>query len=240
MVKPYHHLPSGKKEQVEQMFDKIAWRYDFLNHFLSWGIDKRWRKKVVRALDVYSEADTLLDVATGTGDLAIELLKHTPASIVGVDLSQQMLDKGIEKIKLLKLQDRAHLEKMDVEALQFPDNTFTAVSVAFGVRNFDNLQAGLQEMYRVLKPGGKIVILEFSMPKNSIVHAAYRFYAKWVLPFWGRLLSREAFAYSYLPDSIEAFPAYEELLAQLRVAGFSNGAFKSLTAGVACLYTAEK
>lgn len=240
MVKPYHHLPSGKKEQVEQMFDKIAWRYDFLNHFLSWGIDKRWRKKVVKSLDSYTPDDKLLDVATGTGDLAIELTRKTPASVVGIDLSQQMLDKGKEKVLRMDLQKRLKLNKMDVESLQLADNIFSAVTVAFGVRNFGNLQLGLQEMHRVLKPGGKVAILEFSMPRNPILRGLYGFYAKHILPTLGRLFSRESFAYSYLPDSINAFPAYEAFIKELEEVGFSNCSYRSLTFGVACLYTANK
>lgn len=240
MVKPYHHLPSGKKEQVEQMFDKIAWRYDFLNHFLSGGIDKRWRKRVVKSLDSYTPDDKLLDVATGTGDLAIELTRKTPASVVGVDLSQQMLDKGEEKITRLGLEQRMQLKKMDVECLQLADNSFSAVTVAFGVRNFGNLQLGLREMHRVLKAGGKVAILEFSMPRNPVLRSLYGFYAKHILPALGRLLSREAFAYSYLPDSINAFPAYELFLKELEEVGFTNCSYRPLTFGVACLYTAYK
>jgi len=222
------------------MFDKIAWRYDFLNHFLSWGIDKRWRKKVVNSLDSYTSDDLLLDVATGTGDLAIALTRKTQASVVGVDLSQQMLDKGKEKVLRMMLEKRLELNKMDVESLQLADNTFSAVTVAFGVRNFGNLQLGLKEMYRVLKPGGKVAILEFSMPRNPIVRSLYGFYAKHILPSLGRLFSREAFAYSYLPDSINAFPAYEAFTEELEEAGFSNCCYRSLTFGVACLYTASK
>jgi len=240
VVKPYKHLPSGKKEQVEQMFDKIAWRYDFLNHLLSWGIDKGWRRKVVKSLDSLNSGDTLIDVATGTGDLAIAMAQKLPVNVVGIDLSKAMLDQGIEKIKARKLNQQISLQKMDVESLTFADNYFSAATVAFGVRNFGNLHQGLQQMHRVIKPGGRIAVLEFSMPRNVVFRALYKFYAKFVLPMIGRLFSRESFAYSYLPDSVQAFPAYDEFVLRLKEAGFKECTYRPLTLGIACLYTATK
>ncbi len=221
------------------MFDNISHRYDFLNHFLSMGIDKRWRKKIIGILERY-RPESILDIATGTGDLAIlEAEKLKPSKIAGLDLSEGMLEIARRKAARRNLY---HIEwiKADAENLPFDDGVFDAVTVAFGVRNFENLQAGLAEMLRILKPGGVAVILEFSKPKAVPFKQLYWFYSKNILPFLGKLISGDASAYTYLPESIAVFPAYEEMMEILKDTGFKPLPYIPVTFGIATIYLAEK
>ena len=236
MVNPYKNSESGKKAQVEEMFDQIAPKYDFLNHFLSLGIDKLWRKKAIRILKPFQPKE-ILDLATGTGDLAIAALRLKPDKVVGIDISEGMLRKGREKLKRKSLQDRIELIQADSEDLPFDDLSFDALTVAFGVRNFEDLQKGLNEMFRVLKPGGAFVILEFSRPERFPFKEIYNFYFFKILPKIGKIISRDGSAYTYLPESVEAFPDGDEFLCRLGDAGFSELSFKRLSFGVASLYT---
>ncbi len=236
MVNPYKNSESGKKLQLEEMFDQIAPRYDFLNHFLSLGIDKLWRRKAIRKLKPF-HPKKILDLATGTGDLAIAALRLKPDMVIGIDISEGMLLKGREKLKKKKLQDKIELIQADSEEIPFEDLSFDALTVAFGVRNFENLQKGLNEMYRVLRPGGAFVILEFSQPTHFPFKQIYNFYFFKVLPKIGKIISRDGSAYTYLPESVEAFPDGDEFLCKLGNAGFSELSFKRLSFGVASLYT---
>jgi demethylmenaquinone methyltransferase/2-methoxy-6-polyprenyl-1,4-benzoquinol methylase len=239
-VKPYENSDLGKKAQVEQMFDNISGNYDFLNHTLSMNIDKAWRKKTVKEIRQINPS-TILDVATGTGDLAIALAKGTEAKeIIGLDLSQGMLDVGIGKIAKLQLDQRIKMVKGDSEGLPFEDNHFDAITVAFGVRNFENLEQGLSEILRVLKPGGKVGILEFSQPEKTPYKQGYNFYFKNILPVLGKLISKDNSAYTYLPNSVGAFPYGEKFVSILNKVGFSKGKCQELTFGIASLYTATK
>jgi demethylmenaquinone methyltransferase/2-methoxy-6-polyprenyl-1,4-benzoquinol methylase len=239
LVVPYKESELGKKQQVEQMFDNIAHRYDFLNRILSLGIDVLWRKKVVRLL-AESKPKLVLDMATGTADLAIESSSIKELNIKGVDLSEKMLSKGREKIKKKKLTTRIELIKGDSEKILFPDNTFDAATVAFGVRNFENLNKGLEELFRVIRPEGKLIVLEFSKPSSFPYKQAYNFYFKNILPSIGRLFSKDSSAYTYLPDSVNAFPdgiQFKEVLIQC---GFSDVKIFPLTFGTATIYLAQK
>jgi len=237
-VKPYDK-DSSKKIQVAGMFDNIAPKYDILNRILSAGIDIGWRNKVIRFLRPFNPAH-ILDVATGTGDLAIACLRTGAQSVTGVDISEGMLRIGQEKILAKHLQDRITLSYGDSEQLPFEDNSFDAVTVAFGVRNFEDLEKGLGEMCRVLKPGSPIAILEFSQPKNLFVKRLYYFYFCNVLPFIGKLVSKDSRAYTYLPESVNAFPYGEEFLNIMGRTGFKNTACTELTFGISSLYTAVK
>ncbi len=221
------------------MFNDIAPKYDFLNHFLSAGIDKIWRKKVRKILTP-DKPGKILDVATGTGDLAVELAKLHPQTIIGIDIATEMLDIGTVKIKRKNLDNIIKLQKGDSENIEFPDNYFDAVTVAFGVRNYENLQKGLKEMNRVMKNGGKTVILEFSKPAKFPVKNIYNFYFKYILPKLGKMVSKNDEAYSYLPDSVSKFPEGESFINELVDAGFKNPAQKRLTFGIATIYTATK
>ncbi len=225
----------GKKEQVRAMFDAIAPRYDLLNRVLSFGIDRRWRKKAVAMLRE-AQPERILDVATGTADLALEALTLDPQKVVGVDISEEMLKIGREKIDRLGLADRVTLQRGDAEKLPFSDRQFDAVLVAFGVRNFEDLDRGLSEIRRVLKPGGALVVLEFSRPRAFPVKQLYRFYSRVVLPRVGGAVSRDAGAYRYLPDSVAAFPDGEEFLERMRRAGYADLRWQPLTLGIAALY----
>lgn len=238
-VKPYSGKEGSKKEQVAQMFDNISARYDFLNHLLSMGIDKGWRKKVVRMVR-FEKPSNILDIATGTGDLAIALSDIEGADITGVDISAGMLSVGEEKIGKRGLKDRIRLQLGDSENLPFSDNSFDAITVAFGVRNFENLEKGLSEMHRVIRPGGRVVVLEFSQPTGFPFKQVYRFYFKYILPSIGRLVSKDQSAYTYLPESVDAFPygkAFTDLLARL---GYSDISARQVTFGVATIYSATK
>ncbi len=226
----------GKTAQVEAMFDSIAPRYDLLNRVLSFGIDVRWRKKAVRLLAaaLQGRPERLLDVATGTADLALALLKLQPREVVGVDLSEQMLAVGREKVAARG--GRVELVQGDAAALPFEAHEFDGATVAFGVRNFENLREGLAGIRRVLKPGAPLVVLEFSHPRLFPVKQLYAFYSRHVLPRVGRAVSRNEAAYTYLPESVAAFPDGAAFLAEMRAAGFSNPVEKRLTFGVASLY----
>lgn len=238
-VKPNPNNTDGKKVQVEEMFNSIAHKYDFLNRFLSLGIDKGWRKKAIKYLKPIAPK-TILDVATGTADLAIEAAKLNPQSIVGIDIAQQMLDVGSDKIKQKNLTHLITLQKADSENLPFADNNFDAVTVAFGVRNFENLEVGLNQIYRVLKPGGRAVILEFSNPKSFPYKQIYGFYFKYILPVWGNLLSKSSNAYTYLPQSVKYFPEGNDFAVILQRCNFKNVIINPLTFGTCTLYVADK
>jgi len=238
-VTPYKEMDTSKKTQVTLMFNNISKKYDFLNHFLSLGIDKLWRRRAISMLRPY-EPQQILDIATGTGDLAISALKVKPMKVVGIDISEGMLQVGKEKIKKKKLEHIIELKIGDSENLQFRENEFDAAIVAFGVRNFENLQRGLAEIKRVLKPGSPFVILEFSKPRIFPIKQAYNFYFKRILPGVGRMFSKDKSAYSYLPESVLAFPEGKYFLGELRTAGFQSTREKRLTFGVASIYFAVK
>jgi demethylmenaquinone methyltransferase / 2-methoxy-6-polyprenyl-1,4-benzoquinol methylase len=225
--------------QVEEMFDNISIRYDFLNHLLSFGIDKAWRKKVRMSLES-GQPGLLLDVATGTADLAIELAKMGDVQVVGVDISRGMLDQGDLKLIKQNLTGKIRLQQADSENLPFDDNFFDAVTVSFGVRNFENLEKGMREMCRVLKPGGKLAVLEFSKPANRIVGWIYWFYFKNVLPFVGRIFSKNSNAYTYLPESVARFPEGNDFAEIAKNCGYRNVVIKPLTFGISTLYLCEK
>ncbi|MEI6880531.1 MAG: bifunctional demethylmenaquinone methyltransferase/2-methoxy-6-polyprenyl-1,4-benzoquinol methylase UbiE [Bacteroidota bacterium] len=239
IVKPDQSSDTAKKQQVEAMFDSIAEKYDFLNRFLSLGIDKGWRKKAINELKA-SQPKYILDVATGTGDLALEAMRLNPDKIVGLDLSEQMLVKGREKIIAAKLSSKIEMIKGDSENLPFKKDSFDAVTVAFGVRNFENLDAGLKEINRVMKTSAKLVVLEFSKPKVFPYKQLYNFYFTYLLSVWGNLLSKSSNAYTYLPESVKHFPEGDEFSAHLRLCGFKNIIAKPLTLGTCTLYVAEK
>jgi demethylmenaquinone methyltransferase/2-methoxy-6-polyprenyl-1,4-benzoquinol methylase len=238
-VKPYKSSAAEKKEQVAAMFDNIAPKYDFLNHFLSFGIDRLWRRKAIKKIDAVAH-NNILDIATGTGDFAIEALKICPDKIVGVDISEGMLNEGRRKVRELGVEKKIELRLGDSESLSFNDNSFDVVSVAFGVRNFENLETGLKEMYRVLKKGGMVCILEFSQPQKFPMKQSYNFYSLYILPFLGRLFSKDKSAYTYLPESVREFPFGEEFKKILRDIGFSQVEEDNLTFGVATIYCGKK
>jgi len=240
VITPYKDNKSGKKEQVAQMFNNIARRYDFLNHFLSLGIDKIWRRKAIHYLKDIGPNPVILDVASGTGDLAIEALRLNPEKVIGIDISDEMLNIGIKKIKKKNHDSVIKLQKGDSENLQFEDQTFDGLTVAFGVRNFEDLSKGLREMYRVLKSGGKAIILEFSKPKAFPVKQLYNFYFKAILPLIGKMVSKDRSAYTYLPESVSLFPERKEFIKELEKAGFKECLYKPLTLGIATIYVAKK
>lgn len=240
MITPYKNNKSGKKEQVAHMFNNIARRYDFLNHFLSLGIDNIWRRKAINRLRDIPAEPVILDVATGTGDLAIAALKLNPQKIIGIDISEEMLNIGIKKIRKKGFQDVIELKKGDCENLEFNNDFFDGITVAFGVRNFENLNKGLSEMYRVLKPGGKAIILEFSKPRVFPVKQLYYFYFKAILPLLGKVISKDRSAYTYLPESVNAFPEREIFIQELESVGFKNSIFKPLSFGIATIYAGVK
>jgi demethylmenaquinone methyltransferase/2-methoxy-6-polyprenyl-1,4-benzoquinol methylase len=229
----------AKKEEVRTMFNNIAGRYDFLNHFLSAGIDRIWRKKLVKML-LKSNPQQILDVATGTADLAIALAAKTKSPIIGVDISQGMLDIGHQKLKNKGLDHQITLELADSEALPFNNETFDAAMVAFGVRNFEDLDQGLSEISRVVKPGGMVAVLEFSRPKAFPVKQLYHFYFKNILPVMGRMVSKNQSAYTYLPESVNVFPDGRDFLQHLEKNGFQTTAQRRLTFGIATIYTGFK
>jgi demethylmenaquinone methyltransferase / 2-methoxy-6-polyprenyl-1,4-benzoquinol methylase len=230
---------SPKKSQIIQMFNGISQKYDFLNHFLSLGIDRYWRRMAVSMLKPY-EPRLILDVATGTGDLAITALRLKPEKIIGIDISDGMLTIGKKKIKKKNFDLVIELMTGDSENLKFPENEFDAAMVAFGVRNFENLQKGLNEIRRVLKPGSPLVVLEFSRPRKFPVKQIYHFYFKNILPLIGRIFSKHRAAYSYLPQSVLKFPEGKYFLGELRSAGFQSTKERRLTFGIASLYIAVK
>ncbi len=238
-VVPYKDDKSGKKEQVAKMFDNISHRYDFLNHFLSLGIDKLWRKKAIEMLRD-SSPQVILDVATGTGDFALQAMSLKPQHISGIDISEGMLEVGRRKIRAKNLQDTIDLKTGDSENIPFPENKFDAVTVAFGVRNFENLEKGLEEIHRVLRPGGKLIILEFSRPRRFPMKQLYNFYFKHILPRVGRAVSSDSAAYTYLPESVQAFPDGDDFLQVLNRIGYKNTRCNALTFGISSIYSATK
>jgi demethylmenaquinone methyltransferase / 2-methoxy-6-polyprenyl-1,4-benzoquinol methylase len=229
----------GKKQEVRAMFNSIANRYDFLNHFLSAGIDHCWRKKAIKLAGVH-HPKTILDMATGTGDLAIAATALHPEIIIGIDIAENMLAIGRDKLKEKKLEAIISFETGDSENLRFEDRTFDAVMVAFGVRNFENLENGLTEMYRVLNKGGIAVILEFSKPTGIGIRHIYNLYFRYILPLLGKTISGNSSAYTYLPDSVSEFPAGDAFLKILGSAGFSKTTSKRLSFGIASIYTGIK
>ena len=239
-MKPYNQEQT-KKEQVEEMFDNIAPTYDRLNHIMSLNIDRIWRRRVMRIIR-RAKPQRIMDVATGTGDLAIAMArKVNEAHILGVDLSEEMLSEARKKIKRLELEKRITLEKGDAENLTIvASESVDAATVAFGVRNFENIERGLSEIYRTLRPGGKLVVLEFSMPKNRLVRWVYRQYAHRLLPRIGGMISKDKQAYTYLPDSVEEFPAPERFAEILKGVGFKSVKLSSQSFGIAYIYDATK
>ncbi|MCX6352807.1 MAG: bifunctional demethylmenaquinone methyltransferase/2-methoxy-6-polyprenyl-1,4-benzoquinol methylase UbiE [Bacteroidetes bacterium] len=229
----------NKKSQVGEMFDDISPRYDLLNRVLSMGIDRGWRKKVVSILR-RENSKTILDVATGTGDLAIAIAKLPDVKITGVDISEGMLTVGRKKIENKNLQKIITLSWGDSENLDFADNSFDAITVAFGVRNFENLEKGLAEMYRVLKPDGIAIVLEFSQPQNFIFKNIYYLYFNFVLPNIGKLVSKNINAYSYLPKSVKEFPFGEKFVGILNKQNFKETSCTPLTFGICSIYTGRK
>ena len=271
-IVPFKDSQLGKKQQVAAMFDKIAFRYDFLNRFLSGGIDIYWRRRAIRELTAAkpkpgntsqptvsatpttqpgspttqtnqpaTSAMSILDVATGTGDMAIMMTRHIPSShITGIDISTGMLDIGRQKITRLGLQEKIDLQTGDSEAIHFPDNHFDAITVAFGVRNFENLEQGLQEMLRVLKPGGRLVVLEFSQPKTPGIRQIYDLYLRLVAPNIGKMVSRNREAYQYLNDSVRAFPEGDSFIRIMDACGYKNTRLRRLSFCICSLYIGEK
>jgi len=238
-VVPYKDKKEGKKEQVADMFDNISKKYDLLNHVLSLGIDITWRKKAIKMLKK-DQPKLILDIATGTADFAIEALALNPDKVIGVDISEGMLAEGRKKLKKRKLDDRIELQLGDSEKLLFEENKFDAVIVSFGVRNFETLEKGLSDMYRVLKPGGKTVIVEFSKPKKFPMKQAYNVYFKYILPQIGKVVSKDNAAYTYLPESVQAFPDGDDFLRILEKVGFKKTTCKLLTFGISSIYIGEK
>ena len=238
-VTPYNDATRTKKEQVEEMFDNIAHRYDFLNHLLSLGIDITWRKKAVKFIGTI-QPKKILDVASGTGDFAFEALKLNPEKITGFDLSEGMMNYGRAKAAKMNVSNIVEFVKGDSEKMPFADNSFDAITVGFGVRNFENLEAGLREMHRVTRPGGKIAILEASQPQNTIIRALFGLYFGKVVPMIGRMFSKDARAYSYLPESVAAFPQGFEFIKILENIGFRNIKWQPLTFGACAFYSMEK
>ena len=238
-VKPYKEADGSKKEQVAQMFDQISGRYDFLNHFLSFGIDKGWRRKLVREAKK-TAPERILDIATGTGDVAIALEKTGASEIIGLDISNGMLEVGRQKVIKRGMDPKVRLEYGDSENIGYDDDSFDLVTAAFGVRNFEHLDQGLSEMARVTRKGGTVIVLEFSKPTSSPFRQLYGFYSEYILPAFGKLLSKDESAYSYLPESVKAFPYGSAFLEHMKAAGLSELRCVPLTFGVASLYIGKK
>jgi demethylmenaquinone methyltransferase/2-methoxy-6-polyprenyl-1,4-benzoquinol methylase len=239
-IVPFKDSELSKKQQVAVMFDKIAFRYDFLNRFLSAGIDVSWRKKAIKQLKAL-QPKHILDVATGTGDAAIlaEKMLH-PVKITGIDISEGMLDIGRKKVQKSGLQSKIELLQGDSETMSFNDNSFDAITVAFGVRNFQNLEKGLTEMLRVLKPGGKLVVLEFSRPKQFLFKTIYNLYMKTIAPGFGKLIAKNKDAYQYLNDSVQRFPEGTDFIEILNKTGYKLTNYKTLTLGICSVYWGSK
>lgn len=239
-IVPFEGSKLSKKEQIATMFDDIAHRYDFLNHFMSLGIDIIWRKKALGYLTSL-QPKLMLDVATGTGDFAIMAERRLrPDKIVGIDISEGMLAHGREKIEKLGLSNKITLQSGDSETISFPDKTFDAITVAFGVRNFEHLEKGLSDMRRVLKPGGKLVILEFSNPTVFPIKQLYNLYFRYITPLLGKWIAKSQAAYSYLPESVKAFPQGEAMRTILTNTGFQAVTCKTLTFGICSIYCATR
>lgn len=237
-IKPYNSGEKGK--QVEEMFNNIASTYDTLNHRLSWDIDKGWRKKAIAQLQPFSPRH-ILDIATGTGDFAILAARMlTPEKLIGADISEGMMDIGRQKVKRARLEQIISFEKEDCLQLSYPENSFDAVTAAFGIRNFPDLDRGLKEIFRVLKPGGHLSIVELTSPVAFPMKQLFKVYSHTVLPIYGRLVSRDDSAYHYLTATIEAFPQGEQMVGILKKAGFSEARFERLTFGICTMYLATK
>lgn len=237
-IKPYN--TGEKTAQVEQMFNNIAPTYDVLNHRLSWDIDRGWRRKAIRQLEPF-HPQSILDIATGTGDFALMAAQMLqPQHIIGADIAEGMMEIGRQKVERLKLSNCITFERQDCTALTFDDNTFDAVTAAFGIRNFADLDKGLSEMCRVLKPGGHLSIVELTTPVSFPMKQLFHVYSHTVLPVYGRLISKDTSAYSYLTKTIEAFPQGELMVDILRRAGFSEARFQRLTFGICTMYFATK
>jgi len=237
--KPYKNLNNSKKEQIVTMFDRIAQTYDQLNRLITFGMDKIWRKRVAKMIAA-NNPETILDAATGTGALAIDLAKQSSAKIIGIDISEQMLAIGKEKINHLELDDIITMQLDDAEALSFESNTFDAISIGFGVRNFDNLNQGLSELYRVLKPGGQLVILETAVPKYFPLKQGYYLYSHWIIPILGKIFSRDKLAYEYLSDSASVFPYGERFNDILKENKFIDIVDHPQMLGIVTIYAAFK
>ena len=238
-VKPYGNSDKSKKEEVAEMFNNISKKYDFLNHFLSLGIDKIWRKKAIKKLREI-QPKKILDIATGTGDFAIASLKLNPTEVVGIDISAGMLEVGREKMKARQFDSIITMILGDSEALPFEDNYFDALTVGFGVRNFEHLEIGLAEMLRVIRVGGKVIILEFSKPKKFPIKQGYGFISKYIIPFFGKRISKDEKAYAYLPESIAAFPEGQEMIDILTKLGYKNVEAELVSGGIATIYSGVK
>jgi len=238
-VVPYKDKDGSKREQVAEMFDNISPKYDLLNHVLSGGVDIYWRKRAIKLLRK-QQPKVILDIATGTGDFAIEALSLKPEKIVGVDISEGMLAVGREKIIKLGKQNIITLQSGDSESLSFTNNYFDAVIVSFGVRNFQNLLAGLTEMNRVMKPNGTCVVVEFSKPRSFPFKQLYNGYFKYILPLIGKTISKDSSAYTYLPESVQAFPDGDAFLEIYNKAGFKNTKCIPLTFGICSIYIGQK
>jgi demethylmenaquinone methyltransferase/2-methoxy-6-polyprenyl-1,4-benzoquinol methylase len=243
MIDNQEHLDplegNNKKEKVRNMFNSVAKNYDFLNHFLSFGIDYYWRNQVLKIIK-QNKPDSILDIATGTGDLAILSAKANPKKVVGIDISEEMLNIGIQKVKKNNLDKLIELKVADSEDLPYEDNSFDLAMVAFGVRNFENLEKGLSEIKRVLKEGGLLIVLEFSLPQNFPMKQLYSFYSKNILPTFGRIVSNDASAYTYLPESVKRFPAYNDFTNIMANVGFKETKWRAMSSGISCIYTGRK
>ncbi|MFN3917824.1 MAG: bifunctional demethylmenaquinone methyltransferase/2-methoxy-6-polyprenyl-1,4-benzoquinol methylase UbiE [Flavobacteriales bacterium] len=238
-VTPYKDENRSKKEQVADMFDNISGKYDFLNRFLSLGIDKIWRRNAIAQLKEI-KPQHILDLATGTGDVAIAALKLKPKKITAADISEGMMDVGRSKIKKMGKDDIISFQYGDSENLPFEDNTFDAITIAFGVRNFENLEKGLSDMLRVLKPGGKAVILEFSKPKRFPIKQTFGLYSRYFIPKVGKAISKDDAAYAYLPESVAAFPEGKDFADILEKIGYKNVYLKPQTGGISTIYCGKK
>lgn len=239
-ITPYLDDRRQKTEQVKEMFDSIAPAYDFMNRAMTFGVDKLWRRKAVRMLEK-KRPRTILDLATGTGDLAIALAKKIPdAKVTGADLSPQMLEVGRRKVRQAGLAQRIEMLEADGTALPFADNSFDSVTIAYGIRNFESMLAGYGEMFRVLRPGGTLVVIELATPVSPVPLAFYKAYTRWIIPAVGRMVSKEKRAYSYLPESIAAVPQRHSMLSLMEQAGFGDATFRPLTFGTCIIYSATK
>lgn len=239
-IVPFKDSAVPKKQQVAEMFNKIAFRYDFLNRFLSGGIDRKWRRKAIRELRIL-KPKTILDVATGTADMPIMMMKLLfPERIEGIDISEAMLELGKQKIYKIQLQNQIRLQSGDAEAIHFPEASFDAVTVSFGVRNFQNLELGLSEMLRVLRPGGKLVILEFSKPASGIFLLFYKIYLRFIAPRIGKMVSGSPDAYQYLNKSVNAFPEGASFLEILEKTGYRDSYYRKLSLGICSIYCGSK
>jgi demethylmenaquinone methyltransferase / 2-methoxy-6-polyprenyl-1,4-benzoquinol methylase len=239
VVKPYNDDSKSKKEEVAQMFNNISKRYDFLNHFLSLGIDHIWRKKAIRLLKPLAPKK-VLDIATGTGDFAIASLKLNPSQVVGLDISEGMLEVGRKKMTKKGVEKIITMQLGDSECIPYDDNYFDALTVGFGVRNFENLEKGLGDMLRVVRKDGMLIILEFSKPKKFPVKQGFTFYSKYFIPFFGKRISKDQNAYAYLPESVAAFPEGQEFVSIMEKVGYKNVKSQMVSGGIATIYSGTK